>query len=80
MLHAPKACTIYDPTNPVLVLNEKREVITCTPAIYQISDEQAKSLISGGVVIVEHVDEGVDINGNKVYTKSSRTYSGPGQN
>ncbi|MCX6717844.1 MAG: hypothetical protein NTU76_04210 [Candidatus Taylorbacteria bacterium] len=80
LLHAPSTYVIYDPTNPVLSLNEKREVVTFAPAMYQINDDQAKSLINGGVMKVEHTDELINKDGSKIQEKSNRTYSGPKQN
>lgn len=77
LLHSPKVDMIYDPTKPTATFDKNGALIDYGPAGYAISEEQSQRLLSGGSVTVEHLDERIDENGQKVPVKSNRLYAGP---
>lgn len=78
LVHGPKGEMIYDPTNPRLVTDKDGQLTSYSPALYPISEEQSKHLISGKLITVEHVDNKIDENNQIIPDKSNRIYAGPG--
>lgn len=76
LVHSPRGYMIYDPTNPVLILNTNGELKSYRPAIYPISKEQFDTLTNGGSVVVEHIDFKEDEDGQLIEVKSNRVYGG----
>ncbi|GEM_PF-1207077 len=75
LVHGPKADIIYDPTNPRMILDKDNNLVSYSPAMYPITEDQSKNLISGENVIVEHVDDKISDDGQRVPDKSNRLYA-----
>ncbi|MBP6855666.1 MAG: hypothetical protein KBC26_01695 [Candidatus Pacebacteria bacterium] len=77
LIHGPKGDIIYDPTNPRLLLDRDRKLISYSPAVYPISEEQSQQLTSGGSIQVEHIDNKTNENNQQLPERSMRLYAGP---
>jgi hypothetical protein len=70
---------IFDPTNSSLVKKDDGSVYTVMPAIYPLSSEGYKSIMSGDQVTVVHNDGIWDGNQTIKGPDQSRIYGGPGE-
>jgi hypothetical protein len=77
LVHGPKSDIIYDPTNPQLLLNKEGKLTSYGPALYPITEEQSQRLLAGESIVIEHVDDKIDENGQRVPEKQNRLYAGP---
>ncbi|MBI5153123.1 MAG: hypothetical protein HZA36_01555 [Parcubacteria group bacterium] len=77
LLHTPRGNIIYDPTNPQLTLDRDNKLISYSPAMYLITEDQARRLISGESITVEHNDIKTNEDGEKTEIRSNRLYAGP---
>ncbi len=77
LVHGPKSDMIYDPTNPRLLFDKEEKLISYGPAMYQITAEQVQHLLNGESVVVEHVDDKIEKDGQRISKKQSRIYAGP---
>lgn len=80
LVNGPKGDAIYDPANPRLIRDKDGKLISYGPAMYPVTKEQSQSLVSGESITIEHIDEKMDENGQRIPDKYSRLYAGPRQN
>jgi hypothetical protein len=76
LIHGPEGEIIYDPTNPRILYGSDDSIKSLLPATYAITDEQMKSLLSKGSVVVEHKDGKEDENSQIIPEVHSRLYEG----
>lgn len=79
LIHGPKGDMIYDPTNPRILLDKDGKLTNYSPAMYPVTEEQAQRLVFGESISVEHADDKIGEDGQRVPDKSNRLYAGPRQ-
>jgi hypothetical protein len=67
---------LFDPTNPIIIYNEKNEFFSILPAFYDLSDTEVHNLKNGGVVEVRHQNYYQTQTGYLQKELKYRTYSG----
>lgn len=70
---------IFDPTNPSLLEDNERKVVSFLPANYRINEDEYQSLIKGGQVEVTHNDGKWDGTQAIKGSDAKRIYGGPSQ-
>ncbi|MBI5421343.1 MAG: hypothetical protein HZA35_03500 [Parcubacteria group bacterium] len=76
LLHTLRGDMIYDPTNPQMTLDKNERLISYSPAMYPVTQDQAQRLVSGESITVEHRNEKIIDDNQKIQITSHRVYTG----
>lgn len=74
-INSGKAKSIIEVTNPVIVTDHEGKFVGIYPAVYPLTEDQAKRFEAGGEITVTHTDYKQDADGKNIPTISQRKYS-----